>query len=92
MDLLSTSVSKQRSDAQFSLALANHNNNQLYFSPSKTLSLTPNVTVEELRDRVQQIHDITCGYCYDSRHNCMEVHSQLSCRRRVARCSPSRGC
>ncbi|PBK71434.1 hypothetical protein ARMSODRAFT_1017333 [Armillaria solidipes] len=47
---------------QFFLALADHNNNQLYFSPSKTLSLAPNVTVEELRHRVQQIHDITCVY------------------------------
>lgn len=52
---------------QFFLALADHNNNQLYFSPSKTLSLAPNVTVEELRHRVQQIHDITCVYCWATR-------------------------
>ncbi|PBK88949.1 hypothetical protein ARMGADRAFT_1167742 [Armillaria gallica] len=52
---------------QFFLALANHNNNQLYFSSSKTLSLAPNVTVEELRERVQQIHDISCYYCWTTR-------------------------
>ncbi|KAK0235217.1 hypothetical protein EDD85DRAFT_954734 [Armillaria nabsnona] len=58
MDLLLTLVLKQCSNAQFFLALANHNNNQLYFSPSKTLSLTPNVTVEELRN---------CGELLDAR-------------------------
>ncbi|SJL09269.1 uncharacterized protein ARMOST_12646 [Armillaria ostoyae] len=52
---------------QFFFALADHNNNQLYFSPSKTHSLAPNVTVEELRHRVQQIHDITCVYCRATR-------------------------
>ncbi|KAK0235232.1 hypothetical protein EDD85DRAFT_938473 [Armillaria nabsnona] len=51
----------------FFLALADHNSNQLYFSPSKLLSLTPNTNIEELRDRVQQIHDISCIYCRATR-------------------------
>ncbi|KAK0444194.1 uncharacterized protein EV420DRAFT_1574706 [Desarmillaria tabescens] len=55
------------SPPSFFLALAGHNGHQVYLSSSKNLGLTPNATIEQLRDRVQRIHDISCHYCHATR-------------------------